>query len=304
MVIQGKDCMPTTVIYHAGCYDGFCCAWLFHKVFPDAEFVPAHHGTEPPAVHGRNVYVADFSYKRPAMRTLLSQARKVVVLDHHKTAQEELNGLCDEFVLRPDLIANPPGSELPIVRFDMGKSGARLTWDFLFGDEHAKKYVKPDELRPWLVDYTEDRDLWRWQLPWSQDVNVALRSYPMDFAVWDEMAKREPAALAVEGASIRRREDQIVHEHVGHAREIELAGHRVLAVNATVLFSEIAGELAQGRPFGACWFDRQDGKRQWSLRSRQGGVDVAALARKLGGGGHANAAGFEEEAPPPMGGRP
>ena len=31
----------TVVIYHANCADGFCCAWLLSKVYPDAEFVNA-----------------------------------------------------------------------------------------------------------------------------------------------------------------------------------------------------------------------------------------------------------------------
>lgn len=32
------------VIYHGGCWDGFCAAWLFRKAFPDAEFFPAQYG--------------------------------------------------------------------------------------------------------------------------------------------------------------------------------------------------------------------------------------------------------------------
>ena len=70
--------------------------------------------------------------------------------------------------------------------------------------------------------------------------------------------------------------------------------HNTPPVNATVLFSDIAGELAKDRPFGACYFDRGDGKRQWSLRSRDGGIDVAEVAKANGGGGHRNAAGFEQ----------
>ena len=129
-----------------------------------------------------------------------------------------------------------------------------------------------------------------------RNINAALRSYPLDFALWDtfhdavgqrEMFKRE-------GEAIRRAERQIINTHVRNAKEIDLAGHRVLAVNATVLFSEIAGELAKGRPFGACYFDRQDGKRQWSLRSDEAGLDVSAIAKAYGGGGHVRAAGFEQ----------
>jgi nanoRNase/pAp phosphatase (c-di-AMP/oligoRNAs hydrolase) len=97
------------------------------------------------------------------------------------------------------------------------------------------------------------------------------------------------------GSAILRREAQIVDDHVRNAAEREMAGHKILCVNATTLFSEVAGELAKDRPFGACYFDRADGKRQWSLRSRNGGVDVSEIAKAHGGGGHRNAAGFEEK---------
>lgn len=203
--------------------------------------------------------------------------------------------IVDEFMQRPDLIAtdldaNPNGCELPRIHFDMTKSGGRLAWEhfaYLGGWLTMKS--------PWLVDYTEDRDLWRHALPETENINAALRSYPLDFALWDEfhgnMGQRE--MFKREGAAIRRLERQMVETHVRHAREIEMDGHRILAVNATVLFSEIAGELAKCRPFGACYFDRFDGKRQWSLRSDDNGVDVAAIAKLHGGGGHAHAAGFE-----------
>jgi nanoRNase/pAp phosphatase (c-di-AMP/oligoRNAs hydrolase) len=65
-------------------------------------------------------------------------------------------------------------------------------------------------------------------------------------------------------------------------------------VNATCLFSEIAGELAQDEQFAACYFDRRDGKRQWSLRSDDNGLDVSAIAKAHSGGGHYHAAGFEQ----------
>jgi nanoRNase/pAp phosphatase (c-di-AMP/oligoRNAs hydrolase) len=84
---------------------------------------------------------------------------------------------------------------------------------------------------------------------------------------------------------------------VRHAKVQQFFGYdyRVPIVNATVLFSEIAGELAQGHPFAAVYFDRPDGKRQWSLRSAPEGLDVAEIAKAHGGGGHTHAAGFEEE---------
>lgn len=291
------------VIYHAGCWDGFCAAWVARKALGDIEAIPAHYGTEPPDVRGRTVYLLDFSYKRSVMRRILSAARWVVVLDHHKTAQAELDGLIDEFIQRPDLIAtdleaNPNGCELPLVWFDMNKSGGRLAWEYF---NRSPDLHNPADLTmqkaPWLVDYTEDRDLWRHALEGTEEINAALRSHPLDFDLWDQFERKDPrSTYYYEGAAIRRREKQIVDDHVRNARLENFDGtYTVPIVNATVLFSEIAGELAKGHPFGACYFDRRDGKRQWSLRSTETGVDVSEVAKAHGGGGHQHAAGFEQD---------
>ena len=266
--------MKPLVLYHANCWDGFCAAWIARKALGDIEAVPVQYGSPAPAVDGRETYVVDFSFPRDKMLAMNHDAYFLVVLDHHKTAQEALSGL-------------------DFCRFDMEKSGGRLAWEyfgFLGGWEGMAA--------PWLVDYTEDRDLWRHALPESENINAALRSYPLDFALWDEFANTmgQREMFKREGSAIRRAERAIVETHLKNSREVEIDGHRVLTVNATVLFSEIAGELAKGRPFGACYFDRQDGKRQWSLRSDDNGVDVSAIAKAHGGGGHGHAAGYETHA--------
>lgn len=295
--------MKSYVLYHGHCWDGFCAAWIAHKVLGDAaEYIPMQYGQPEPTMEcGSVVYLLDFSLKRRDMQNLLSQMHKVIVLDHHKTAEAELVGLTDEFVMRPDLISNPPGSELPIIHFDMEHSGGRLAWEHFFCAEYRRKFRNPDDLRPWLVDYTEDRDLWRWALPYSREINAYIRSFPLDFALWDKFSAFDAESetwldWARQGEAILRRESQIIDDHIRHARNIEFDGHMVRCVNATVLFSDIAGKLAEGNAFGACYFDRGDGRRQWSLRSTTDGVDVSEVAKKRGGGGHRNAAGFEETA--------
>lgn len=279
------------VIYHANCWDGFCAAWVARKALGEIEAVPAQYGTPPPDVQGRQVFILDFSYPRNVMVEIVGAAAWTCVLDHHKTAKDALHRL-DE-VLAPDLT----------VVFDMEKSGGRLTWEYLWDWRFSKLAIDARpfalgvrrDLAPWLVDYTEDRDLWRHALEGTQEINAALRSYPLDFDLWDQFEQKDPkSTFYYEGAAIRRAERQIVETHVRNAKPRDVAGHCVPVVNATVLFSEIAGELAKGQPFGACYFDRQDGKRQWSLRSDDNGLDVSAIAKSQGGGGHAHAAGFEE----------
>lgn len=280
--------MKTYVLYHANCWDGFCAAWIARREFVgEVEFIPVQYGQEPPAIAGgSSLYILDFSYSREQLHKWwdigTNAVRKLVVLDHHKTAKDELWNF--------EVECEADGRETPRIRFDMEKSGASLTWE----------YFHPLEASPWIVDYTEDRDLWRWKLPNSREINAYLRSWPLDFAKWDDFDQirydsPEWGGMIEGGTAILRRERQMIDDHLRHAREIVLGGHKVMAVNATVLFSEIAGELAKDRPFGVCYFDRADGKRQWSLRSRDDGVDVATIAKRFGGGGHRNAAGFEDQ---------
>ena len=261
-----------------------------HGCFQNASrmlsFTLPTNGTEPPDVEGKRVFIVDFSYDRETMIRVCKSAAHVTILDHHKSARDALNGLAD--TVYHD-VKFPP-----LVTFDMEKSGGRLAWEYL-----CSRGLLPEmfdgcriDNPPWLVRHTEDRDLWRWALPNSRPINAYIRSFPLTFEQWDEFFHSGPAIS--EGEAILRREAQIVDDHIRHAREIELCGHKILAVNATTLFSDIAGKLAEGRPFGAAYFDRGDGKRQWSLRSRNEGVDVSKIAKQMGGGGHRNAAGFEE----------
>lgn len=268
------------VIYHANCPDGFTAAWIARKALgPDCEFVPAHYGTEPPDCTGRAVYILDFSYKRPVMLQIASQTKEFVVLDHHKTAQAELDGFADECI-------SLYGIYPPFIKFDMSKSGAMLAWEHFIATQP-----------PWLVKYVQDRDLWRWELPSSREVNAALASYERTWEQWDQFEAEDWALpqLITEGVAIERFKNRQIDDSCRNATEIELAGHKILAVNSTVNFSEVAGKLAEDRPFGAAWFYRQDGRKQWSLRSRDGGIDVSEVAKQFGGGGHRNAAGFETD---------
>lgn len=305
------------VVYHADCHDGFCAAWVLSKLYPDAEFLPAKYGDPRPKAPGRKVVIADFSYPRAATLELVAEASEVVVLDHHKTAEEALRRLADE-------AERLYGLPRPTVVFDMTKSGARLAWEysgsiasargradgfFCVYDERTGKQIQLPS--PWLVDFTEDRDLWSWKLPDSKAVNSCLRSYPLDFKVWDGLAEASTTATGYEqsswqrdsayqwqaivagGKAVLRAEGQLVAKHVAEAFETTVRGHKVLAVNATCLVSEIAGELAKDLPFGCCFQILPDGSQKWSLRSREGGADVSEVAKSFpGGGGHRNAAGF------------
>lgn len=257
------DDSRATVIYHAGCADGFTAAWIAHGVMPDAELIPAHYGSLPPwdSIDGQRVFILDFSYSREVIEDIHERAKSLLVIDHHATARDALAGL-DYCV------------------FKMESSGAMLAW------RHFR-----DGAPPHLVNYVEDRDLWRWELHRSREYNAAIRSYPFDLKTWDILSTQLPSLLMNQGEAILREQEKQVRGAVSAAVPISLAGHDVRIVNTTVHQSEIGGSLAHGAPFGATYMIVGD-EVVVSLRSRDGGVDVSDVARVFGGGGHVAAAGF------------
>ena len=92
--------MKPLCIYHGNCADGFTAAWVVNRFFGivGVEFHPGIYGQKPPDVDGRNVILVDFSYKRPVLDAMLrsgdtAQALTILILDHHKTAAEDLAGI-------------------------------------------------------------------------------------------------------------------------------------------------------------------------------------------------------------------
>jgi oligoribonuclease NrnB/cAMP/cGMP phosphodiesterase (DHH superfamily) len=237
-------------------------------LYPNAEFIATSYQEPPPDVTGRNVILVDFSYKRPILEEMHAKANTLRVYDHHKTAEEDLRGL--DYCI-----------------FDMDRSGARLAWDYLYCSPFGGK-----EEAPWLVQYVEDRDLWRFKLPNSKEVNAALFSYQLNFELWDTLARRPLEDIITEGTAILRYQQKMVSSIVKNAIEVEIGGHKVLSVNSPVCQSEIGNKIAKGRPFGAVWYDDEEG-RKYSLRSTENGLDVTEIAKKYGGGGHRSASGFK-----------
>lgn len=258
----------TLILYHKGCADGFCAAWIaWRRYGTEAEYVPVQYGDTPPDVVGKHVYILDFSFKRAILEEMHATAAKLVVLDHHKTAQEELRGL-------------------PYCAFDMTRSGGRMTWN----------YFAPGVTAPWQVDYTEDRDLWLWKLDKSREVSAALQSYPFDFDLWMGLDLEK---MKTEGAAIERYKSQLVQVHKNAATMVRIAGYTVPCVNATCVVSELGNELCADAPFSASWFwNNQTREYVVSLRSRRDGVDVSGIAKIMGGGGHREAAGYSTSCMP------
>ena len=263
--------MSALVIYHADCYDGFTAAWIARQAMPDCELFEGRYGEEPPyeLANSRDVYVLDFSYPRDQMFFLHSCAKSLLVLDHHKTAEANCEGL-------------------PFCTFDMTRSGAGMAWD----------YWNPGKPRPAWINCVEERDLWQFRYDHTQYVHAYLTALPMTMSNWDAIHATPFSTLVSRGVSINRYIETSVHKTTQEARLVKINGHNVIVLNISYQnASETASVLLEAIPdahYSMTYFQRADAKWQYSLRSRSD-FDVSEIAEHFGGGGHAQAAGFESD---------
>lgn len=297
--------MKPLVIYHADCTDGFgaaFAAWL--KLGDEAEYLPMRYGQAklhealPFNPLNREIYILDFSFERQIMEFIFKDAKRVVWLDHHKTAFEMW---CVE-----ERTLHKAEDDRGYIILDNNKSGALLAWE----------YFHPDTEVPMLVKHIDDRDRWQFKLEGSKELHAALQSYkPWSFEQWrskfwpncgrmPELWNRTQrySDLIKEGASILRAQDAHVKSMVKQARKCKVmpsgntfVGWDGLAVNASLHQSEAGHKLAnQSGTYGLVWYVAADGRVNASLRSN-GDYDVSAIAKSFGGGGHRNSAGFQTD---------
>lgn len=270
------------ILYHANCCDGFGAAWVLSRAMQlrcgedfaaRVHYTPVSYNEPVPEIpDGAVVVIVDFSYKRLVLEALARRCR-VLVLDHHKTAEEELRG----------------GIEGACVVFDMQHSGASLALEVL------GQNIRATHKR--FVDYLRDRDLWLHAEPDTHAVNIAIRYAARTFEEWDylnNLMTWSLDVLTVRGQGLLAMREEIVRGLCAHACLWDLGHGPVPVVNTSPDFaSDVCNELLRlhpAAPYAMTWSVGKSGAGG-SLRSRPD-FDVSVLARHHGGGGHRQAAGF------------
>ena len=301
--------MKPLVIYHANCTDGFGAAFAaWRKLGDEAEYLPMEYGknfltTYVGGTIDREIYILDFSLPQEQMDWLFQHAKRVVWLDHHKTAFEMWCGGVPSNGIFEATGTCVTGEGYTLL--DDNKSGALLAWE----------YFHPGTEVPMLIRHIDDRDRWQFKLDGSKELHAALNNYkPWSFEQWrgiflcglfEKETWRVPEEFYMEGTAILRAHNQNVQaalkqtvgckitihtEQYGCTREIGLAANA-----PAFLASDLGHELANhSGTFGLVWSMAGDGPIHCSLRSN-GEYDVSANAKVFGGGGHRNAAGFSTD---------
>lgn len=268
------------VIYHAHCYDGFGGAWAAWKKFGEsATYIPAKYGQAfPDGLEDKEVYIVDFSYEHGLLPQIEAIARRLVVIDHHASAEPHVTA-CKEYI------------------FDIDHSGAYLAW----------QYFHPTEAIPLFIEYLSEADIFKMTLPNAEEIIAYLHMLPQTFASFENMRaeiedelKREKAVE--KGKLLMMYRDKVLEPALGSVNFVCLAGHIIPAVNMCFPISEVSHalhEVYKEHPPISLSYRYNDGEWKCSLRAdteklKEMGKDYNCftIAQQFGGGGHPGAAGF------------
>lgn len=260
-------------LFHKSCSDGTGSRYAAWKKFGDkAKYIAVAYGEPVPQMEpGSEIYILDFSYPKNVLEQLRSIHRKVVVIDHHKSAEEALRGLED-------------------CHFDMTKSGAVLSWE----------YFHPDKPVPQLLKHVQDWDLWQFKLPGTKQIFKGLDLLKGNMELWDNiidggMPEMMLDGLRTSGEAICDWSDMKVESYVKHkVKIVTLFGYQIGVTNATEWVSEIGNAICKDDSlkvaFSMSYFVNPENKVILSFRSI-GAMDVSKIAQRFGGDGHQNASG-------------
>lgn len=289
-------CNNAIVFYHKNCMDGFGSAWAFHCCMEknyngNVQYIAAAYDDDFSYILdsesrdlNTDIYILDFSFKKEFIEKLCHRFNFIYLYDHHKTAIEELSNWKEQ----------PKNS---LLELDKNKSGAGICW------EAFSEYKEEDGT---LIAYIQDRDLWKFALPFSKEVTEYIKITPFTFSDYSNLSdklKNNFDRVVEIGTYLRIQTEKIVNE-LAKLRSLNSYTHKltgknyvVSVVNAPGQFaSDLGNHLCDTLPidFAAIFYINEKGQYSYSLRSssKTSNVDVSEIAKYFGGGGHRNAAGF------------
>lgn len=267
--MNGED---VVCIYQDINLDSFAAAWCVWKRYPNAQFVTQVNESLPSVIQDRRVYLLGATMNVPALIGLATYASSITVIDCKDSFEREFRNN------RQQLPNNL------FVVFDRERSIAGLAWDFF----------SFNQARSTIINYIEDRYLWKFQYPETRPVTTALMAYPLNFEVWEGlMFHTDVGDLVAEGDVLLRRLIRDV-EHVIRTtrRRMVIGGYDVPVVNVTPTMAVEAGvQLAKGEPFAVGYWDTPQG-RVFDLVSVGDGLDVSEVVMPFGGYGSRHEAAF------------
>lgn len=228
----------------------------------------------------KNVVFVDISFNTEVMNVVCEAANKVLVIDHHVTAQKMLADF-----KRPNLY----------LLIEMGKASVQLTWEYVCS-------VSPI---PRALEYIGLKDVWKHHdNPEAVFFTLAFECPPKDD--WDAwipyMFHTRSRSAFIEniierGKVIAAHNTFLLKTMMEKVRYQKWRGYNIAIVNVPYPFiSDIGEKMCQKDPestVAVIWNKTAGEQYVVSLRTNNPqGPDCAKIATEFGGGGHVHSAGL------------
>lgn len=265
------------VIVHDRDADGYCAAaCAMHAIGVEGVvYAPVQaRGHIPPGIDLKwtdEMYVLDTSLTRAKTLELRSIIPKMVTIDHHQTSVVELDGIDGNVI-------------------DTNHATCRLAWD----------YFNPGVKVPKVVELVEDADLFKFKHEESKWLSSYSKLYKFTYDDYIRLMEDEDELnkYIVEGKTIFEKEELEIKDILAQPdfiRVIDWKGYKVALYNmsnigginsrlASAIYADDSIDLTMG-------YNHKTDIVSCSLRSN-GKVDLSAVVKDFGGGGHKNAAGM------------
>jgi oligoribonuclease NrnB/cAMP/cGMP phosphodiesterase (DHH superfamily) len=210
------------------------------------------------------VFILDFSLQKEGdFGRLLEKTMNVTWIDHHKTAIDKHE--------------NKGNTPLDGIRRN-GVAACELTWEYFFGIHNM----------PMIVSLLGDYDTWTLAGIKLYDTRPASEMWPL----WFANANGESERLRQDGLVVntyQAKQNKGIVETLSFFVDFE--GFKVVACNTSNRSSMVFDSVDESKydimaPFA------YDGKRWTVSLYTKKDIDVSEIAKKYGGGGHKQAAGF------------
>lgn len=271
--------------YHSADLDGHCSGAIVKYFNPECEMIGINYGQEFPwdsIEFGETVYMVDFSLEPFELMEELNRLcdHYFIWIDHHKTAIELDNKLQKEKCMH-----------IPGIRQEEGKAACELTW------EHFSSKPVPKG-----VSLLSKYDIWDHKDPNVLPFQYGMRNYntnPDNQHMWGCLFEYEDKAGFMINNFVQEGIPIVVYiinddkRYINaHHFVIEFEGYTCLAVNRldtnSYIFSDVWNPKNYDLMLTFGW-----NKNKWAISLySEGNINVGEIAKKYGGGGHHNAAGF------------
>lgn len=265
--------------YHSADLDGHCSGALIKMKYPECELYGINYGDEFPwdKVENQHVIMVDFCLQPfEDMLKLKEKANALIWIDHHKSVIDE-------------------SKKYPVIEGfrKNGRAACELVWIYY--------NISLSDI-PTFVYLLGRYDVWDHSDPRTLPFQWGMKQYDTDpsrdsvMEFWNLLFDVELINRIIEDGSIILKYVKSEDEKYVKALsfETELDGYKAIAVNKMFTNSQLFDSVWDNTKYDIMiTFGWKKGSWTISLYTDKEGVDVSKIAKKHGGGGHKQAAGFQ-----------